>query len=316
MEECPLSGASFLLFKKGEALIPKRAAPAILYKQRKQVFWERGEHEVPQIQVNGTTLYYEIHGSGTPIVFIHGHLSSHHMFEPQVEYFSKRAKVIVLDLRGYGNSGKLDVEVGHIMETQCSDLCELLNKLHISQATLVGCSSGSALAQTFAALHPDRVSALVLVDSYFAGCFGKKNHLLNICEACSWLSYYLPAEFFLRSLRVTYNRWRPVYSILRKELYHKRPTESIKQRMELLRMEMPANLARLPMPVLCVAGSQSEWFVKQMQRAATLFRHVQLATIEDAMYPTHLCQPHAFNRMLLNFLMDQHIYRTREAYGG
>lgn len=270
---------------------------------------------MPKIQVNGTTLYYETHGSGAPIVFIHGHLSSHHMFEPQVEYFSKRARVIVLDLRGYGDSGKLNVDVGDIVDTQCKDLYELLEKLNIPKVTLVGCSSGSVLAQKFAANHPDRINALVLVDSYFTGSHGKGNHLLKFCEVCSWLSYYLPAEFFLRSLRVTYHRWVPVYSILRKELYHKRPTESIKQRIALLKLDMTSNLFRLRMPVLCITGEQSEWLVKQMNKAADLFSHVQLATIEDSIYPSNLCQPHEFNRTLLNFLIDQHIYRVERHLG-
>ncbi|MEC0238852.1 alpha/beta hydrolase [Paenibacillus dokdonensis] len=270
---------------------------------------------MPNIQVNGTTLYYETHGSGMPIVFIHGHLSTHHMFDPQVEYFSKRAKVIVLDLRGYGNSGKLNVEVEDIIDTQCKDLSELLEKLDIPKITLVGCSSGSLLVQKFAASHPDRVNALVLVDSYFYGPygpFGTKNSIWKIFEACSWLSYYLPAEFFLRSLRVTYNRWVPAYSILRDELFHKRPTESIKQRMALLKTDVDSNSSRLRMPILCVAGRQSEWFVKQMNKAAERFACAQKAVIEDAIYPSHLCQPQQFNRVLLDFLIDQRIFRMEK----
>lgn len=267
---------------------------------------------MPNIQVNGTTIYYEIHGSGAPIVFIHGHLSTHHMFEPQVEYFSQRAQVIVLDLRGYGNSGKLNVEVEDIIDTQCKDLNELLEKLNLSKVTLVGCSSGSLLVQKFAAACPDKVNALVLVDSYFFGPYGTRSSLWKFFEACSWLSYYLPAEFFLRSLRVTYHRWVPAYSILRDELFHKRPTESIKQRMALLKIDMDSNSSRLRMPILCVAGQQSEWFVKQMNKAAEMFSYAQKAVIEDAIYPSHLCQPQEFNRILLNFMIDQRIFRREQ----
>ncbi|WP_339321676.1 alpha/beta hydrolase [Paenibacillus sp. FSL W8-0194] len=274
---------------------------------------------MPNIQVNGTSLYYETHGSGVPIVFIHGHLSSHHSFEPQVEYFSKRAKVIVLDLRGYGNSGKLNVEVEEIVDTQCRDLKELLDKLGLPKVTLVGCSSGSLLVQKFAETYSDRVNALVLVDSYFygpCGPFGTKNGIWKLLEACSWISYYLPAEFFLRSLRVTYHRWIPAYSILRNELFHKRPTESIKQRMALLKADIDPVLSRLRMPVLCVAGRQSEWFVNQMNKAVERFACAQKAVIEDAIYPSHLCQPREFNRILLNFLIDQKLFRMEQQHSG
>ncbi|MFC6651762.1 alpha/beta fold hydrolase [Paenibacillus rhizoplanae] len=61
---------------------------------------------MPYIELNGTSLYYEMSGSGLPIVFIHDYSTSHHLFEPQADYFSKRVKVIVFDLRGNGQSGK------------------------------------------------------------------------------------------------------------------------------------------------------------------------------------------------------------------
>lgn len=62
---------------------------------------------LPIAKLNGTSLYYEINGTGTPVVFIHGHGLTHSMFKPQLEYFSDKYKVILCDLRGNGKSGKL-----------------------------------------------------------------------------------------------------------------------------------------------------------------------------------------------------------------
>lgn len=58
---------------------------------------------LPIAKLNGTSLYYEINGTGAPVVFIHGHGLTHSMFKPQLEYFSDKYKVILCDLRGMAN---------------------------------------------------------------------------------------------------------------------------------------------------------------------------------------------------------------------
>lgn len=259
---------------------------------------------MPQILLNGTSLYYEIHGNGVPIVFVHDHLSSHRMFDPQVEFFSTRARVIILDLRGNGQSGRMNVEVNRIIDTQCEDLRELLERLDVSKVTLVGCSSGGVLVRKFADLYPEWVRALVLVDSYLST---KTSKLWEMVETFSWLSYYLPAELLLRTLRLTYHNWTPAYEIMREDLLNKRPTELIKQRMALRQIEWRRHSARQQVPILCVAGSQNEWGLKHMKNIVAVFPNAQLQIVDDAIYPSNLCQPQLFNRLLLNFLIDQHV---------
>ena len=61
---------------------------------------------MPKIQSNGINLYYEIHGEGQPLLFIHGLGSSTRDWEFQVQEFSKAYKVITFDLRGHGQSDK------------------------------------------------------------------------------------------------------------------------------------------------------------------------------------------------------------------
>ncbi|MFX3636720.1 MAG: alpha/beta fold hydrolase [Candidatus Pristimantibacillus sp.] len=259
---------------------------------------------MPTIAVNGTTIYYETHGTGVPIVFIHDHLSSHHLFEPQVEYFSKRVMVIVLDLRGNGLSGKMNVEVNRIVDVQCEDLNGLLQNLNIPKVILVGCSSGGVIAQKFASLYPDRVRAVVVIDHYFYRKM-KNSKLWDMVDTCSWLTYYLPGEFFLRSLRAIYHRWQPAYFILRNELLRKRPTELIKQRMALRHIDPIVYSLRIQVPILYVAGSQNKTALVQLREVSSSLPHAQIAILNDAIYPSHLCQPLDFNQLLLNFLIDQ-----------
>ncbi|WP_342478150.1 alpha/beta hydrolase [Paenibacillus sp. FSL H7-0350] len=265
---------------------------------------------MPIVDVNGTTLYYEISGSGLPIVFIHDYSTSHHLFEPQAEYFSKRAKVIVYDLRGNGLSGKMNVEIGRILDTQVEDLKALLDKLDVEKIVIVACSTGAILAQKFAYLFPERVITMIWVDSYFQGDYSASgSKLKEALQFCAWISHYLPAEMFIKPLRITYHRWLLAYHILRKELMHKRTTEWIKQRMALKYSDGYGFALRLQIPVLIVSGNHNERVLEQVKKTAAKYPKAHLAIIENAMYPSHLCQPQLFNRLLLDYLKDQQCFQ-------
>lgn len=271
---------------------------------------------MPHVQVNGTMIYYEMYGSGLPIVFIHDYSTSHHLFAPQTEYFSKRAKVIVFDLRGNGKSGKMDVEIRRIVDTQCDDLKELLDILSIDRAVIVASSSGAILALKYASLYPGRVINLILVDSYFNSdvtALGGK--IKNTLEIIAGASHYLPAEMFIRSLRITYNNWLVAYHILKKELFQQQTTELIKQRLALRYTINCIDSLELKIPLLYISGNCNNWVLEQVRRTASQFPHAQLAVLEDAMYPSHLCQPELFNRLLLDYLKDQQCFQSAHQYG-
>lgn len=110
--------------------------------------------------LTGTTpagLFYDVTGSGEPVVFIHAFSLDRRMWEPQLAAFAGRFKVIRYDLRGHGNSiAPTEPYTGY------ADLRNILDELRIDKATLVGLSAGSELAINFALAYPDRVVRLVL----------------------------------------------------------------------------------------------------------------------------------------------------------
>ena len=59
---------------------------------------------MPKVHVNGIDLYYESHGEGYPVVFLHGFSSTHQMWQPQVSAFSKEYRFIIYDARGHGQT--------------------------------------------------------------------------------------------------------------------------------------------------------------------------------------------------------------------
>jgi 3-oxoadipate enol-lactonase len=111
-------------------------------------------------KVNGTTLYYEVTGEGTPIIFLHGFTCDHRNWNPQVKYFSKKYKVITFDARGHGKSSMPDT----IPYRSVDDLATLMDFLKIEKAVIVGHSMGGNPAFFYALEHPEKVLGLVLAE--------------------------------------------------------------------------------------------------------------------------------------------------------
>lgn len=111
-------------------------------------------------EVNGTRLYYEIAGNGTPLIFHHGFTCDHRNWNPQIEYFADRYQVITYDARGHGQSEVPD----SIPYSYVEDLAALIDYLEIDKAVIIGHSLGGAPAFYYTKDHPERVLALILAE--------------------------------------------------------------------------------------------------------------------------------------------------------
>ena len=115
------------------------------------------------MNVNGVRLYYETHGSGEPLVLLHGFTMSHNMWEPFVEDFSKTYKVILVDLRGHGNSTNPSNEFTH--RDSAKDIYGLLDSLNIDKFYAMGFSSGGMTLTHMATMDTTRIKAMVIIGS-------------------------------------------------------------------------------------------------------------------------------------------------------
>lgn len=119
---------------------------------------------MPFADVNGQRLYFEsTGGDGPPIVLSHGFLMDHEMFAPQVEALSDTYRVITWDERGFGAT-EYDGEPFTYWDS-AADCLGLLDHLGIESAVLGGMSQGGFLSLRAALTAPERVRALVLLDS-------------------------------------------------------------------------------------------------------------------------------------------------------
>lgn len=95
----------------------------------------------------GVHLYYESHGEGRPLVFIHAWSLSTRVWWEQVHVFREKYRVITLDLRGHGNSSK--TWDGHTVAQYGRDIRHFLMRLHLKDVILIGWSIGTAVIQEY-----------------------------------------------------------------------------------------------------------------------------------------------------------------------
>jgi pimeloyl-ACP methyl ester carboxylesterase len=116
--------------------------------------------DVPYAQVDDIKMFYEVHGSGTPVVLIPGLGSNTRFFAGLARKLAERRQVIVLDPRGAGRSDKPRGD--YSIEQMAQDVAGLMATLQIATADVVGYSMGGKVALQLAAVRPDLVDHLVL----------------------------------------------------------------------------------------------------------------------------------------------------------
>ena len=111
--------------------------------------------------VNGIDMYYEVYGSGAPLLLIHGNGQSITDLHFQIEYFSRNYKVVVADSRGHGKSGAGAAPLTYIQMME--DYNGLLEHLNLAGANVLGWSDGGILALLLAIHHPDKLQKMAVM---------------------------------------------------------------------------------------------------------------------------------------------------------
>lgn len=117
-------------------------------------------------EVNGTRLYYEVAGSGEPLVLVHAFTLDTRMWDDQFEVLARDFRVIRYDARGFGKSA---LPVPGQAYSNADDLAALLDKLDARKAHVVGLSMGGRFALDYAVTYPDGPRSLVIVDGVIGG---------------------------------------------------------------------------------------------------------------------------------------------------
>jgi pimeloyl-ACP methyl ester carboxylesterase len=108
--------------------------------------------------VNGIKVWYATFGRGEPVLLLHGGLANANYWGHQVRALQRHYRVIVMESRGHGRSGRNQEPYGY--DLMASDVVALLDHLEIKKAAIVGWSDGAIIGLDIAMKHPERVSKL------------------------------------------------------------------------------------------------------------------------------------------------------------
>ena len=113
--------------------------------------------------VNGINLYYETHGSGRPLILLHGGLGSGEMFGPILPALTANHQVIAPDLQGHGRTADIDRPID--VRLMADDIAALIRHLGLEKPDVVGYSLGGGVSFFTAARHPELVRRHVMVSA-------------------------------------------------------------------------------------------------------------------------------------------------------
>jgi pimeloyl-ACP methyl ester carboxylesterase len=114
-------------------------------------------------EIDGLRIHYQEKGEGSPLVLLHGYTSSTYSWNDVFEPLSRTFRVIAVDLKGFGFSGKPDGD--YTRRAQAQLVARVLDHLKIDKAWIVGNSMGGEVALNVALANPQRVAGLILIDS-------------------------------------------------------------------------------------------------------------------------------------------------------
>ena len=122
---------------------------------------------MPKIQVNGIELFYDVQGTGEPLLLIAGFMCDHIYWSLLMPSLVKQYQVIRLDNRGIGQSSAPNSPYN--MKQMASDTAGLLDHLGINKVHVAGHSMGGQIAQELVLAHPEKVRGLMLLSSWAKG---------------------------------------------------------------------------------------------------------------------------------------------------
>ena len=120
---------------------------------------------MPKINRDGVDIYYEAHGSGPTLLLTHGYSSTSAMWQGQIEALSRHHKLVLWDMRGHGQSDYPEDPAAYSEALTVADMAALLDKVGADAAVVGGLSLGGYMSLAFYRAYPQRVRALLIIDT-------------------------------------------------------------------------------------------------------------------------------------------------------
>jgi pimeloyl-ACP methyl ester carboxylesterase len=120
---------------------------------------------MPTLDRDGVKIHYQVHGDGPPLILTHGYSSTSAMWQEQIAPLSKSHRLILWDMRGHGQSDYPEDPEAYSEALTVADIAALLDTVGAKRAIVGGLSLGGYMSLAFYRAHPERVRALLIIDT-------------------------------------------------------------------------------------------------------------------------------------------------------
>lgn len=271
--------------------------------------------ESPTIQtarICGTEISYLEQGSGEPVVFVHGSLSDHRIWENQRPAVSSRYRYIALDMRYFGTLPWPDDAVHFSPQQHTADLAAFIEALGMGPAHLVGRSYGSAIALATAVHHPHLVRSLFLNEPPVPSLVvdprdrqilvGELESFKQLGETAKKLAPPEATALFCEWVNDQPGAFDALPATTKTISLDNARTVAAQLAAPLMMIERAA-VAELTIPVTVMCGAQTRPFFEVLARALkNAAPKAELIVLPGAKHGAPNEQPEAFNAALMDFL--------------
>lgn len=250
---------------------------------------------------------YLHHTSSEWVTFVHGAGGSSTIWFKQLRQFSKHFNVLVLDLRGHGESkveNMLDNPKKYTFDTITEDIYDVIDFLKIKESHFVGISLGTILIRNLAEKHPSRVSSMIM-----GGAIMKMNFRSQVLmKIGNWTKSILPYMFlyklfaFIIMPRKNHKNSRLLFAREAKKLYQKEFIKWFKLTGEVNPLLRFFRAKDIKIPTLYVMGEQDYLFLPIIQKIINSHTTSDLYIIPKCGHVVNIEQPTIFNNKVINFI--------------
>ena len=249
---------------------------------------------MPLLDRNGVKIHYSVHGSGPTLLLTHGYSSTSAMWTGQIEALAKRHTLVLWDMRGHGQSDYPDDPSAYSEDLTVGDMAALLDHVGASRAIVGGLSLGGYMSLSFYRTYPERVRALLIIDT---GPGFKKDDARDVWNR---RAHDTGDRFEREGLAVlkTASRERSTVS-------HRDAAGLAKAAHGMLTQRDARVIESLPhikVPSLVVVGADDTPFLAASDYMAAKIPRAQKVVIPAAGHAVNIDQPQAFIESVLPFL--------------
>jgi len=262
---------------------------------------------------DGTRLYFEEAGSGTPLLFIHEFAGDLRSWEPQLRFFSRYFRCIAYNARGFPPSDVPEDAARYSQEQARDDALAVLEHLKLERAHVVGLSMGGFAALHFGISYPQRARSLVVAGCGYGAAPDKKESFRAECEAAAasfeanWAE--AASKYALGPTRVQLQNKDPRgwAEFARQLTEHSSKGQALTMRGVQMKRpslwELTDRMKQIKVPTLIVTGDEDD---PCLEPGLLMKRHIPsagLVVIPWSGHTINIEEPEVFNRILLEFFV-------------